>query len=149
MRALNNDTNDVDIPLTSLLDVVFLLLIFFMVATNFTRREVDQTVRLPETASGGVGRTGVFDRLIVNVREDGSVVVDGVRLDEDGLRLRLREWLAASPDRPAVIRGDGRASYQAVMRVMGVCRSEGVRQVDVAVIDPGPTVPSTTEIARR
>ena len=145
MRALNDDSNDVEIPLTSVLDIVFLLLIFFMVATNFTRREIDQQVRLPETETGGSGRSGAPERLVLNVREDGSVVVDGARLDAEGLRLRLREWRAASPDRPAVIRGDGRASYQSVMRVLGACRSEGVRLVDLPVIDLDP---SSTEVAQ-
>ena len=138
MRALNDTDNDIEIPLTSVLDVVFLLLVFFMVATTFTRREIDQQVRLPETTAGGGAASVPFERLILNVREDGSVVVDGVRMDEDGLRQRLREWRAASPDRPAVIRGDGRASYQAVMRVLGVCRSEGVLHVDLPVIDLDP-----------
>jgi len=149
MRALNDDANDIEVPLTSLLDVVFLLLIFFMVATNFTSREIDQQVRLPESETGATGRSRGPDQLILNVREDGSVVVDGARLDEDALRRRLREWRAAAADRPTVIRGDGRTSYQSVMRVMGICKAEGVQNVGFAVVNPGSTTPPPTEIASR
>jgi biopolymer transport protein ExbD len=135
MRALNDAENEADIPLTSLIDVVFLLLIFFLVATTFTRKELDQKVQLPRSEAGEKA-VAAPENLIVNIREDGALVVNGRRLDEDGLRHELREWRAAHPDRPAAVRGDARVPYQAVMRVLGVCKAEGVVQVDLPVLEP-------------
>ncbi len=135
MKALREE-DTYDIPMTSLIDVVFLLLIFFLVATNFNRRETDHSVTLPESEAG-VKAESAPSRMVINIREEGTLVVNGKVMTETELRGLVREFIAAHPDRPAVIRADARVPYRAVMRVFGICRSSGVRNVDLPVVEPG------------
>lgn len=135
MKALQEDDN-YEIPMTSLIDVVFLLLIFFLVATNFTRREMDHSVVLPDSEAG-VKAAQVPSRLVINIREAGTLVVNGRVTTETDLRTMVKEFVAVHPGRPAVIRADARVPYQSVMRVFGMCRSAGVKSVDLPVLDPG------------
>ncbi|MDR1534384.1 MAG: biopolymer transporter ExbD [Planctomycetota bacterium] len=126
-----------EIPLTSLIDVVFLLLIFFLVATNFSRRELDHSVTLPRSEAGS-DNSRLPSRLVINIRESGDLVVNGrLMADDNALRILVREFVAARPDRPAIIRADARVAYLTVMRVFGICRAEGVARVDLPVLDSG------------
>lgn len=135
MKALQEDEH-YDIPMTSLIDVVFLLLIFFLVATNFTRREMDHTVVLPESEAG-VKAEPVPSRLVINIREEGTLVVNGSVMTEAELRGLVRDFVRAYPARPAVIRADARVPYRSVMNVFGICRAGGIKNVDLPVLDPG------------
>ena len=135
MKALQEEDN-FEIPMTSLIDIVFLLLIFFLVATNFTRREMDHSVTLPQSESG-VKAEQVPERMVINIREDGTLVVNGRVLTEPELRESLKEFASAHSLRPAVIRADARVPYQAVMKVFGLCRGAGIKNVDLPVLEPG------------
>ena len=142
MKHLARDGDSPEIPLTSLIDVVFLLLVFFLVATTFARREFDHAVRLPQSEGGAPSRAEPR-HLVINVRSDGSVTVEGSLLDRDALRRRLEEWRRSQPDGRVSLRGDAKADYQAVMRVFGLCRAVGIPDIDMPVedyaFDGGPT----------
>lgn len=135
MKALQEEDH-FEIPMTSLIDIVFLLLIFFLVATNFTRREMDHKVALPQSEAG-VKASQVPSRMVINIREEGTLVVNGRIMRDDELRTAVREFAEAYPERPAVIRADAKVPYRSVMQVFGICRSAGVRNVDLPVLDPG------------
>lgn len=135
MKALQEE-DQYEIPMTSLLDIVFLLLIFFLVATNFTRKEMDHKVVLPESESG-VKASQAPSRMVINIREEGTLVVNGKLMDEKELRVAVAEFAGAHPERPAVIRADAKVPYRSVMKVFGICRTSGVRNVDLPVLDPG------------
>ncbi|MCD8141260.1 MAG: biopolymer transporter ExbD [Planctomycetaceae bacterium] len=135
MKALQEEDN-FDIPMTSLIDIVFLLLIFFLVATNFNRRETDHSVVLPQSESG-VKAENVPSRLVINIRHEGTLVVNGSVLSQAELRALAGEFVAAHPGRPAVIRADAQVPYRAVMQVFGICRGAGVVNVDLPVLEPG------------
>lgn len=135
MKALRED-DTYEIPMTSLIDVVFLLLIFFLVATNFTRRETDHSVVLPNSEAG-VKASQAPDRLVVNIRESGTLVVNGSVMAEPDLRVMAVEFAAGHPGRPAVIRADARVEYRAVMSVFGLCRAAGIQNIDLPVLEPG------------
>ncbi|MCC8179551.1 MAG: biopolymer transporter ExbD [Planctomycetes bacterium] len=135
MKAMREE-EPYEIPMTSLIDVVFLLLIFFLVATNFIRRETDHEVTLPESEAG-VKAQRPPSRLVVNIREDGSLVVNGRLNTETELRRTVDEFVEANPGKPAVIRADARVPYRSVMRVFGICRAGGVQHVDLPVLEPG------------
>jgi biopolymer transport protein ExbD len=134
MKVRDRDEDGLEIAMAPLIDVVFLLLIFFLVATTFARKEIDQQVKLPASEGGQrtVERPEIF---VINIREDGTLVVDGRIVDLAQLRLELTEWHGSHPDRPAAIRGDEAVPYGRVSRVMGICRSVGIRDVDLPVED--------------
>lgn len=133
MKALHEEEN-FEIPMTSLIDIVFLLLIFFLVATNFSRRETDHSVMLPKSEAG-VKAENVPNRLVVNIRQDEVLVVNGSVMTVDELRSLAENFVAVHPGRPAVIRADARVPYRMVMRVFGICRGAGVVNVDLPVLE--------------
>ncbi len=133
MKALQED-EQYEIPMTSLIDIVFLLLIFFLVATNFNRRETDHSVTLPNSEAG-TKPTPAPERLVINIREAGTLVVNGSVTEEDALRRMVRDFASAHPGRPAVIRADARVAYSVVMKVFGMCRSGGIQNVDLPVLE--------------
>ncbi|GHT00799.1 biopolymer transporter ExbD [Planctomycetales bacterium] len=138
MRALSQADESFDIPLTPLIDVVFLLLIFFLVVTNFSRPEIDQTVTLP--AAGNGAKTELTSSTIVlNLRRDETLVVNGRVVALAELPRQLAEWREKFPQGRAVMRGDADTNYAQVMSVLSVCRAAGIEQVDLPA---GATVSS-------
>ncbi len=135
MKALQDEDN-FEIPMTSLIDIVFLLLIFFLVATNFNRRETDHSVVLPQSESG-VKAENVPSRLVINIRHEGTLVVNGSVLSQPELRKLAEDFVSVHPGRPAVIRADAQVPYRVVMQVFGICRGAGVVNVDLPVLEPG------------
>ena len=135
MRAAN-DEDTFDIPMTPLIDLVFTLLLFFLVTTNFVRREVDHAILLPNSEAGEKV-TNIPERIVINIRENGVMVVNGRITTDTELRSMVADFAAAHPERPAVIRADGRVQYESVMKVFGICRGGGIQHVDLPVLEPG------------
>ncbi|MBI1732125.1 MAG: biopolymer transporter ExbD [Gammaproteobacteria bacterium] len=123
---------DVGIDLTSLIDVVFMLLIFFMVTTSFDR--VSQiNVKLPQASSEQ--RESLLESIEVTVDADDQVYVRGQRLLNTQLgtiREALRESVRTSEDIPVVISADARATHQAVIKIMDAARQAGLVRITFA-----------------
>lgn len=130
---------DPEINLISLIDVLLLLVIFFMMSSTF----VDQgrmRVQLP-TASEAPARSGEAERIVVTVTQAG-----GYRVNERDLVNSSRETLrgavaaVAGEARTArvVLRADARATHQSVVTAMDVLGRMGFAQLDVATIQPQP-----------
>ena len=130
MKALAAEDDAFEAPLTPLIDIVFLLLIFFLVATSFTRKEIDQQVTLP-TVGGGAAMAVAPGSLVINIRDDATLVINRRVVDAAALPEMVRAWKAGNPDGRAVLRSDGGVTYQQVMAVLGVCRAEGVEKIDL------------------
>ena len=75
MRLDAGSEEEAVVNLVPLLDVMFLLLIFFLVSTTFTKDEVDMNLVLPEARSGAPAESG--NLLVINVAQDGAITVDG------------------------------------------------------------------------
>lgn len=130
MKALAAEEDAFEAPLTPLIDIVFLLLIFFLVATSFTRKEVDQQVTLP-TVGSGAAMTVAPGSLVINVRDDATLVINRRIVDVAELPAVVRAWKEGQPNGRVVLRSDGGVTYQQVMAVLGVCRAEGVEIIDL------------------
>lgn len=132
MRTLANEEDNFDTPLTPLIDIVFLLLIFFLVATNFNRKEIEQKVDLP-SADGGKAMSLVGRNLIVNVRSDETLVINQRVVIAAELPAIIDAWKIAHPHQHIVLRSDGSVPYRQVMKILGICRAQGVEKVDLPV----------------
>lgn len=109
------------IDLTPLIDVVFLLLIFFIVTATFQQDERDLTITVPEALNGNPIQTEP-DKIIVNVRASGDVVHAGKPIDTDELRRLIRRRKKTSGKKLKVfIRGDHNAALKHPVRIMDVC----------------------------
>ncbi len=124
------------IELTPVIDIVFLLLIFFLVATTFHQTEREMEIVLPEASSGGP-ITMSLRELVVNVTAEGRIVVAGRSLSADDLRLVVEEAVAKNPEQKVTIRGDRAASYAQIVRVLDVVKGAGIEQPFLDTVPSG------------
>lgn len=120
-----------NLNLTPMIDIVFLLIIFFMVGTQFTQREREFEIKLP-TATDAQPLTSLPDEIVVNVRQDGTIVVRGEERSLEELENLLAEARSNYADQAVVLRGAGDGPYQHVMDVLSVCRRAEIRNISLA-----------------
>lgn len=123
---------DIGIDLTSLIDVVFMLLIFFMVTTSFDRI-AQINVKLPQASTDQ--REVAPESIEVTVDADNQIYVRGQKLINTQLatvREALRESVRTEEDVPVVISADAKATHQAVIKVMDAARQAGLLRITFA-----------------
>jgi len=133
-----------EINVTSLIDVVLLLVVFFMLSSNFSA-EGRLRIRLPQASSVPVERPA-DGALVVTVSATGSYLVNGrelVNSSPDTLRAAiLKSATSGARATPVTIRADGRASHQSVVTAMDVLAKLGFTQMNVATVqDAGAPKP--------
>jgi biopolymer transport protein ExbD len=129
-----------EINLTSLIDVVFLLLLFFMVSATFEKLGRLQ-VELPQ-AQPNVEQEQQPDRITVTVDVEGQCFVNErelVNADIETLKRALVTVAGERRDLPVVISADGRAPHQAVVTVMDAASQVGLARVSFAIRRNGAT----------
>ena len=119
MRVPEESVEDAGPDLTPVIDVVFLLLIFFLVATEYHQEERELDVVLPEVTQAQP--LTMTKELIVNITKAGEYKVAGRDYDEQQLYLIIREAKENNPQMTALIRGDGQSALRHAVRVMGMC----------------------------
>ncbi|HEY1067222.1 MAG TPA: biopolymer transporter ExbD, partial [Pirellulales bacterium] len=120
------------INLAPMIDIVFLLLIFFMTATHFIDHEKTIPLEVPEVPDRGALLDAPSER-IVNVFRDGSMTLDGQDVNLDELTQRLVSLRSQYPALAVAVRGDGVAEYQLVAGAFNACRQAGVTQLAMAL----------------
>jgi len=107
--------------LTPLIDVVFLLLIFFLVATRFSQDDRELPVQLPSAASA-VPMTAEPTEMVVNVDATGQYMILGERMGLDRVEMVMRRAVADNPlNQMVIIRGDRTVAFQAIVSIMDLC----------------------------
>ena len=107
--------------LTPLIDVVFLLLIFFLVATQFAQDDAQLPIKLP-SAKNAVPMTVQPQELVVGIGEDGTYMVRGQRLNLAGLETMIAQAVVDNPiQQTVIVRGDKRVAFQSVVSVLDLC----------------------------
>lgn len=132
---LKKRKEDLQINLTPLIDVVFLLLIFFMVSTSF-KKETKITVNLPE-ASGEAAEV-LPSSVDVSVTKMGEVFINGQSLINRKITTIKDAILAVSQDPtvPVVISADEDAPVQAVIKIMDAAGQLGFNNIQIATQQP-------------
>ena len=118
------------LELTPLIDVVFLLLIFFMVSTTFVNQPAGLQVELPRSENRDVIPEG--SDVSVHLSADGRVFVDEEPVAEDQLRARLAAAALADPATMVVLRADQKLEYGRVVQIMDLARDLGLRNFAIA-----------------
>ena len=116
-----------DLNLTPMIDIVFLLIIFFMVGTRFTEIEREFDVQLP-TVSDAPPLTSLPDDIVVTIPKSGILLVDGKQRTLTELETDLIAARKRYADQTVVVRADGDGRYQNVADVLAVCQKAGVSQ---------------------
>jgi biopolymer transport protein ExbD len=120
--------------LTSMMDVVFLLLIFFMVGSRFNEdKERQLDVQLP-TVSAAQPLTDPPDELIVNVYQNGKILLGNSPKTLEELIKELEVARRKFPDQAVVIRGEGAGKYQAVVDVLVACHKAKIKHFSLATV---------------
>ena len=120
------------INLTPMIDIVFLLVIFFMVGTKFS--EVEQQLELTVPEVGGTATVlPAVQRHVVAIFKDGTVSLDGELMDLLQLESELEAECERGDQVNVVIRGDAEGAFQNVATVLSVCRNAGVNDLGVSV----------------
>lgn len=126
LRRILRDDN-VDINLAPMVDMIFILLIFFIVTTSFVHEsgvEVERPVA--QTAT-----TSVEAAMIIGVTAEGALSIEGQQLDVRTLRPRMERFVAERPMGAVVVVADRDCPTGITVRVLDECRLAGVRSVSV------------------
>lgn len=118
--------------LTPMIDILFLLIIFFMAGTTFTQLERNVELQVPEVSESGA-LTAPPQRRMVNVYRDGRVTLDRQRVDLPELTRRLASARSQYSDLGVVVRGDGYGHFQRVAEVLNACKQAGIRELGISV----------------
>ncbi len=127
MIRSNDQDSSVQIDLTPIIDMVFLLLIFFLVATRFHQSEREMKIALPAASSAGPISTSLRE-LIINVDADGQIIVSGRIVTPDDLRALITEAIAQNPDQKVTVRGDQSTAYANIVIVLDICKGCGIQE---------------------
>ena len=123
LQPNNNDTSGPN--LTPVIDVVFLLLIFFLVATRLKQEELTAHINLAEIMQAQPLAAGVQD-LIVNIDKDGNYIISGDEYDEPTLAAKIHAEWKANPQRRVQIRADQDVKFRYPLIVIGMCKQDGI-----------------------
>jgi biopolymer transport protein ExbD len=132
MPLKTTQDDQIQLNLTPMIDVVFLLIIFFMVATKFTELERNIELELPQVASAGEAATPKAP-LAVTVFADGRIELDGQHVDRAGLVAQLAAARQSSPDVEVVLHGDASCPFQHVADTLAACHDAQVTQIGITV----------------
>jgi len=135
MRVPDNVTSGtLGFNMTPMIDVVFLLIIFFLVSSHLAKQESHLDLPLPTADSGNRESVDNQPRLTVNVLHDGTLLLAGRALSPDELSQRLRQRLSqVGPNLQVRIRSDRTAPYRCVEPIMLACLESGIWDISFAV----------------
>ncbi len=122
---MENEVETPAVELTPLIDMVFLLLIFFLVATTFHQTEREMQIALPAAQAAGP-ISAQMRELVVNVDAEGVIHVGGREITSNDLQSIITDALARNPDQKVTVRGDRSAAYEHIVVVLDVCKGAGV-----------------------
>lgn len=136
MKFRRQRRDEVGVNLTPLIDIVFLLLIFFMVSTTFTR-ETQLSIDLPEAS--GQPQEASDDRIEILIDEGGSYRVNGQALVDARLRTlqaAIYKISAGDTTLPMVITADAQAAHESVVRAMDAAGQMGFVHLSITTRQP-------------
>ncbi len=126
----------IPLQLAPMIDVLLLLLLFFIITMNYSRRETEVEIALPAASEGKDHNVRDYGEIVVNVRKDGSIAVEGNVVTLDQLLAKLRNITSVHKDQAVILRGDGITSYEKIMDVLNTCQKAGIWNVSFATVPP-------------
>ncbi len=118
-----------------MVDILLVLLCFFVVTWSMARKENELDVRVP-AAQAGQESNPVVNQTVLNVKSDGTVVWDRKQISKNDLLEKLRSLAALFPDYAIILRGDVKTDYEHIVEVLDTCRQAGIWNVAFATAKP-------------
>lgn len=131
MRFRKEAEEDYSLDLTPLVDVIFLLLIFFMVSTafiDFTRR---LDIQLPEAKAAQVVEK--VKSFVIEMGIDKKIHLNGKLVTMESLETRIKSEMKTAARGSAIIKADKRLPYGNVVKVLGIVKDAKIRDIGIAV----------------
>ncbi len=128
MPRKKNPSPNVDIA--PLMDMVFILLIFFVVTSTFTQ-ETGVDVEKPQAQSA---RSLKSENILIAITREGTLHLNERQIDAAGLKDVLERMLRANPERDVVLMADRRSETGILVKVMDICNLAGAKKVSVAAL---------------
>tara|TARA_R110002096_G_scaffold269820_10_gene463713 strand:- start:10012 stop:10437 length:426 start_codon:yes stop_codon:yes gene_type:complete len=139
MNFRRKNREELDLNLTPLIDVVFLLLIFFMVTTTFDR-ETQLNIELPQAAGEQKKAEQVLE---ISIDSSNRFYINQKEIVNSGLetvKRAIKQAAADQKDMPLLISADGKATHQSVMTVLDAASQLGLVNITFAANEPKPPV---------
>ena len=114
-----------------MVDILLVLLCFFIVTWSFARKEMELDVKVP-AAQSGKDANPVINQTVLNVKKDGQVVWNRKVTSLAELGAKLRQLANLYPDYAIILRGDEHADYKHIVAVLDVCRAANIWNVAFA-----------------
>ena len=114
-----------------MVDILLVLLVFFIVTWNFALSENELDVKIPNAAHAKEPQPQV-GQVVVNVRVDGSIVMNRKTLTPVELGAKLKELARLYPDYAVILRGDQNVNYKHIVDVLDICRTANIWNVAFA-----------------
>lgn len=121
------------IQMAPLIDIVFLTLVFFMTTAVYSTLESEVDITLP-TAESAAASERVQGEIFINLRADGSIVVNDRVMELDELQQVLNRVAEFFPGGAVIIRGDQTAMLGRAIQVLDCCRKADIQNVSFAVL---------------
>ncbi len=117
------------IMMTPMIDVVFLLLIFFMVTYTQTDRTA-QTVSLPRSSTSAPADVNKI--LVVSLKKDGSVYVKDKKLSKQEFTREVKKYIQDTGLKQIILRGDELVPYGSLMEIMDIAKESGIEKISLS-----------------
>jgi biopolymer transport protein ExbD len=118
-----------------MVDILLFLLVFFILTWNFSRNEAELDVKVPAAKEGLESRRPAGE-VILNVKKDGSIVMNRRAMSSDELLETLKRIAELYPDQAVILRGDENVDYRYVVDVLDICRAANIWNVAFATSKP-------------
>lgn len=132
MRLRDRSRHDYTVDITPVVDIVFILLIFFMVSTSFN---VASGLKLELPTSHSQQQVNEKKELVVSITAKGQFYVQDEAVSDSDLRKRILNTTRGDPNMRVVLRADGRTEHRYVVRALDVLRGLGMGKVAIATVN--------------
>ncbi|AWL11357.1 Biopolymer transport protein exbD2 [Saliniradius amylolyticus] len=127
-RKIREEEEEAAIDMTPMLDIVFIMLIFFIVTTSFVKEAGIEVLKPAATQATKFKNANIF----VAVTEDGDVWLDKRQVEVESVRSNIERLLAEQPTRVVFVQADQKAKHGVVVKVMDQIKAAGIEQISVA-----------------
>jgi biopolymer transport protein ExbD len=129
------------LQLAPLVDVLLLLVIFFAVTSHYASVEQIMDVSVPAADTGKEDRARNVGEIIVNIKADGGIIVNGQEVNNEQLLRNLANIVSVNKDQAVILRGDEVVDYKHVIAVLDTCQKAGIWNIAFATRRPETPAP--------
>ncbi|MCW0219668.1 MAG: biopolymer transporter ExbD [Prosthecobacter sp.] len=127
--------------LAPLVDVLFLLVIFFAVTSHYAKNEQVMDISVPAADEGKENENRTVGEIIINIKTEGEIIVNGQQLTEQELLTKLQNIASIYKDQAVILRGDEVVDYKHVINVLNTCQKAGIWNIAFATRKPEKEAP--------